>query len=327
MTAITYVSNWKLKIQRKECSITILHAVTCDNSATLPETIFGLPVTSLGPHALSTSADTSGEEVLLVHGTPLENLVWNNLYLQELYLPSTLETVGDCAFLGCWNLRSLHLWDNIRFWGGCVLSSCRSLHNIDIRCNYEKLGVSASYLVEELSQELDMTLRKPSQIIRLMFPAYLEADEEAFVAQAVQFSYQVYGAGLPYHQYCFVKDQLNLREYDTLWKELLRTEHDEGCAVRLAWWRLRYPAELTERAREAYLAHLKGHVREAAAWLLEQRDLTGLHDLLGWTAPDRETLSAVCALARDRQAPEAVAMLLEEQHRRFPPAAERSFDL
>lgn len=326
MITITDVSNWKLKIQRTETGITILQAITCDHRAVLPGSLFGLPVTALGDYGLSSSAGNGGEEVL-VRGTPPEYSVWSNARLQELTLPDTLETVGNCAFLGCWELRTLHLWDNIRFWGSCVLTSCRSLHDIDLQCSHEELGVSVSYLVQEVSQELDVTLHQPHRTIRLMFPDYVETEEESFISQAVQFAYRVYGAGFPYHHHCFVKETLNLRKYDTLWKELLRTDYDPECALQLAWWRLRYPAELGSWAAEGYLDYLRAHTQEAVFWLLTRKDTDGLKFLLDQTKSDRETLSDACEMARSSGSAEALAILLEEKHRRFTVGPDKDFDL
>jgi hypothetical protein len=43
--------------------------------------------------------------------------------------------------------------------------------------------------------------------------------------------------------------------------------------------------------------------------------------------PDREMLPAACALAREQRNAAALAVLLEEQHRRFPAGAARDFTL
>lgn len=324
MKTVSGLSNWKLVVRREPESVTILRAVTCDARAVLPERLFGLPVTALGRHALSPNGpEAEGEVVLVTCGAPAEE-AWTNAWIRELTLPAGLERVEDYALFNCAGLKKLRLHDGVRFWGGGALMNCRSLDTFHLTRVGEQ-GETLAYFADELSRELDVTIQESDgDLVRLIFPEYVEVYEENCPAH--HFDYNIYGAGYPYH-HCFRNKRLSLKEYDGLWREFLGVEHDERCAVRLAWWRLRYPAELTARAREAYLAYLKDHVREAAQWLLEQRDLTGLHDLLEWTQPDRETLSAVCALARDRQAPEAVAMLLEEQHRRFPPAASRSFDL
>ena len=324
METVSGLSNWKLVIRREQAGITILRGITCDPRAVLPEQLFGLPVTALGPHALSpNAAQPQGEEVLVTCGRPAEE-GGTNAQMQELTLPASLERVGDYALFNCAELKKLSLYDGVRFWGGGTLMNCRCLDTFHLTRMGEQ-GETLAYFADELSRELDVTIVEPDGgQVRLIFPEYVEVYEENCPAH--HFDYNIYGAGYPYH-HCFRNKKLSLKEYDSLWREFLGVEHDDGCAVRLAWWRLRYPAELTEKAEGAYLAYLRDHVPAAVKWLLEQRDLTGLHFLLERTQPDRETLSAACALAREQRAPEAVALLLEEQHRRFPPAAERSFDL
>ena len=61
--------------------------------------------------------------------------------------------------------------------------------------------------------------------------------------------------------------------------------------------------------------------------LRAERDPAGLRFLLARTEPTRELLSGACALAREEGAPEALAILLEEQHKRFPSGLDRTFDL
>ena len=324
METVSGLSNWKLVIRREQAGITILRGITCDPRAVLPEQLFGLPVTALGPHALSpNAAQPQGEEVLVTCGRPAEE-GWTNAQMRELTLPASLERVGDYALFNCAELKKLRLYDGVRFWGGGTLMNCRCLDTFHLTRAGEQ-GETLAYFADELSRELDVTITEPDgRQVRLIFPEYVEVYEENCPAH--HFDYNIYGAGYPYH-HCFRNKKLSLKEYDSLWREFLGVEHDDGCAVRLAWWRLRYPAELTEKAEGAYLAYLRDHVPAAVEWLLEQRDLTGLHFLLERTQPDRETLSAACALAREQRAPEAVALLLEKQHRRFPPAAERSFDL
>ena len=43
--------------------------------------------------------------------------------------------------------------------------------------------------------------------------------------------------------------------------------------------------------------------------------------------PDKETLAEACAIARKEGAAEALAILLEEQHKRFPSGLNKTFDL
>ena len=77
METIPGSGNWKLTIRREAAGITILRAATCDARARLPETLYGLPVTALGDHALSpTAASAEGEDLLVTCGTGTDPGTW-----------------------------------------------------------------------------------------------------------------------------------------------------------------------------------------------------------------------------------------------------------
>ena len=326
METITGVSNWKLVIRREGESVTILHAQTCDKKAVLPEELFSLPVTSLGPRALAANRSAPpGEEVLLTCGGVDPDAEWNNARLEALTLPPALRRIGDYAFLNCFKLKKMEFWDDIAFWGGSALMNCRELDTFLLHRTGTNQGESLAYIADELSRELDVTLYFPDGgMARIIFPEYIELFEENVPNH--HFDYTIYGAGYPYHR-CFQKKKLELLNYDLLWPKFLMVEHKDSTALAMAYYRLRYPAELTDQWAGEYRAYLAAHVGEALAWRITERDGAGLAFLLRTIRPEKETLVAACDLARSLEMPEAVALLLEEQHQRFPAARRRSFDL
>ena len=317
-------NNWKLTVRREGAGVTVLRAVTCDARAALPEELWGLPVKGLGDHALAPdAAETAGETVRITCGAPGDEAAWDNRRLEELTLPSTLERIGDYAFLNCGGLRTLALHDSILQWGGGALMNCRRLDTFRLT-RLQAEGDTLAYFADELSRELDVTLLGPAGVAaRLIFPEYRELYEENCPAH--HFDYNISGAGYPYH-HCFVRRRLDLRTYDRLWKGYLGMEHEADCALRLAFWRLRYPADLTPEAETEYLAYLRGQAAAALTWLLGERDTQGLHFLLERVKPGPEVLAGGCALARELRASEALALLLEARHRAGAGAARR-FDL
>ena len=323
MEQISGVNNWKLVIRREAAGVTILRAETCDRQAALPEELFGLPVTALGDHALTPGRQPlEGEEVLVTCGPAGEE--WDNRQLEDLRLPETLRRVGDYALFNCTALRTLRLADTITYWGGGVLMNCRRLDTFHLTCTGRE-GELMDYLAGELPRELDMTLAYPEgRTARVIFPEYAEVFEENVPHH--QFDFHIQGAGYPYH-HCFYHKQFSLRDYDQLWKGYLGMEYEADCALRLAWWRLRYPMDLTDQAEAAYWAYLRDHGADAARWLLSRRDAAGLRTLFSRTDWTREELSELCDLARGQDATEALAVLLEEQHRRFPSGMDKTFDL
>ena len=86
MERVSGVNNWKLVIRRKAAGVAILWAATCDAKAALPDTLFGLPVTALGDHALTPGRPMpEGEEVLVTCG-PVSGEDWDNSILTDLTL-------------------------------------------------------------------------------------------------------------------------------------------------------------------------------------------------------------------------------------------------
>ena len=329
METVSGVSNWKLVFLREPGGVTVLRAGTPDVRAVLPERLFDLPVTALGDRALAperqgeTALPPGTEAVLVTCGPVGETADWDNRRLRDLTLPESLECVGNYALLNCSALKTLRMWDRVRRWGGGALMNCRSLDALRLTRTGPEQGEALAWFAGELSRELDVTVRGPGgEIVRLLFPEYTELYEENCPAH--HFDYSISGAGYPYH-HCFRQKRLSLKEYDALWRDFLGMEHDEDAALRLAWYRLRWPAELGEAAKAGYRAYLRDRAGAALRLLLEERE--ALPFLLELTEPDRETLSAACALARERGDTAALAALLEERHRRFPDGLEKTFTL
>lgn len=319
-------NNWKLTIRREAEEITIVRAVTCDAAAALPDTLFGLPVTVLGDHALApTAREVPGETVLITCGLPDSGAEWDNRRLKDLTLPAPLRQVGEYALLNCEAIQTLRLFDDVRLWNGGALMNCRSLRAFHLTRTGEEQGESLAFFNDELSRELDVTiLDTAGNTTRLLFPEFVEVYEENCPAH--HFDYNIYGAGYPYH-HCFRQKRLSLKSYDGLWRGYLGMEHDPETALRLAWWRLRYPVELSEQAAADYRVYLEERAADAVRWLLAERDPGGIRFLLDLAAPDRAALAEACAAAREQGAAESLAILLEEQHRRFPAGEEKRFEL
>ena len=325
METYSGAGNWKLTARRESGGVTLLRCLTCDKRAALPDTLWGLPVTALGPRALSPDApDIPGERVEITCAPGVG--AWDNQALTELQFPPGLREIGDYALYNCRALETLRLWDNVTRWGSGVLVNCRALERVEIAQSGGDNGALA-YFAGELNREIDVSVTRPASgtvtrpasdgdmqtAFRLIFPEYRELYEENCPAH--HFDYVIEGVGYPYH-HCFRERRLNLIEYDTLWEKSQGMEAMTAC--RLAWYRVRYPVELSGDARKRYLDFLQARFRDAASWLLAERDAAGLALLLRLTSPDRAALSDICALAREQSQTEALALLLDEQRKRLP---------
>ena len=324
MEIVSGSGNWRLTVRREAAGVTILRAATCDARAVLPERLSGLPVTALASHALAPGWQAEGEELLVTCGAS-PDADWDNRALRELTLPPSLTAVGDYALMNCRSLETLRLRDRVERWGAAVLMNCRSLNTLRLtRAGAQ--GDALAYFADELPWELDAAIEDVAggTVLRLIFPEYRENYEENCPAH--HFDYTISGAGYPYH-HSFRNKRLDLRTYDELWPGFLGMEHETESAVRLAFWRLRYPAELSPRAEERYLTYLRAHAGEAAAWLAGERDVSHLAFLLQAAPPEGAELSAACDLARRAGNTGALALLLEGRRGAAPRGLDKCFDL
>ncbi len=325
MKTISGSENLILTYRINARGVTVLRAATNQSVLILPETVEDLPVIAVGDHAFTPGRrQTEGEQLCFTCG-PVGQKPMDNAQLEEVVLPATVETLGDYAFYNCSQLKKLQMHDTVRVWGGALFMNCRLLDTLELWLTEDGRACALSHFADELSRELDVTLHTADGgLARLIFPEYIEVLEENCPAH--HFDYNIHGAGYPYH-HCFRSHAFSLPEFDPLWEGFLHTEHEASCALRLAWWRLRTPLDLSEDAEAAYRAYLGQHSGEMLLWLLQQRDFQGLSWFLSWCRPERDALEAASARARQLGATEGQALLLEALHRCAPSGGDALFDL
>lgn len=322
METITGTNNWKLTIRRGAEGVTILRAATCDTRAMLPDTLFGLPVTALGDHALAPGAKPTEDETVMIVGAPCGS-DYDNAALRDLTLPADLNAVGDYALMNCRALQRLRLCDRVIDWGAGALMNCRALDTLALIRDDGTDNGTLAYFAGELAGELDVSIIvNGEQMVRCIFPEYIEEFEEN--GPAHHFDYKVYGAGQPYHR-AFRDRKLNLYDYDALWPSFLAGAHDADTALRLAWWRAYYPEALTSEAAARYWGYLTTHAEAALRFLLGEHDTALLRFFLTRVDCNAETLCVASELARRNRDTAATALLLEELHRKS--GAQKTFDL
>ena len=347
----TRAGNWILAVRRDTDGIVLLRCLTRDEYAVLPDQIYGLPVIGIGDHAFAADApipDGGEIELIKISGGRISDARksgdWilnarekndHNQAMRELLFPSGLRYIDSYAFYNCRELRKLRLYDGIAFQGGGIFMNCRELNQIEIIQERGDQG-AAAYFAGEFNRELDMMILRPvsprtparssgGEIparydgggteyeikIRLIFPEYWELYEEN--SPAHHFDYGIEGAGYLYH-HCFRDRKLNLIAYDGLWnrgEDAYQRPLPIKTALKLAWRRLYYPEELYQDAEKNYKDYIYFHAKDAAEWLIRERDLSGLAFLLSKIKPDREALSDAAELARRLNFTEAVALFLE----------------
>jgi len=319
METIQGLTNWRLTVRREGDHVMILRALTCDKKAVLPDALFGLPITALSDRALAHgAAGAEGEELLILGGAEAED--WDNRGIRDLTLPRGLQSIGDYAFMNLRAMETLRLWDELRSAGSATFMNCRSFSKIELTRTAATQGPALSSIVRNLQQELDVTIRRSDgNSLRLIFPEYIENYTENTPAH--HFELKISGGGYAYHS-VFRDRILHVPQYDALWPDYIAAEHDEDSALRLAYYRMRYPAELSDTARQRYRAYLCRNLGTALSFAMAEKDMQGLRLLLALGDLAPETLEAALTESRARRLTEATALLLE--HRRGQTAAGRA---
>ena len=324
METISGLTNWKLTVRREKDCVRILRAVTCDRKAILPDALFGLPVTALADYALAPDTEgDAGENVRVLGGA--EDGEWDNRSLTDLTLPRFLQDIGDYAFMNLRALETLRFYDDLRNTGRAGFINCRSFSRLALTRRGPRQGPALASFVQNLRQELDVTvLNADGSMLRLIFPEYIEDYTENSPGR--YFQLRISGRGYAYHN-VFRDRALSVPDYDDLWPDYIARAHDEDCALRLAYCRLRWPSGLGRQAGEGYGAFLRANLGRALSHALAERDTRGLKMLLELGEPGPGVLDKALSEARGLQLTEATALLLEK--RREQPAAgrRRSFDL
>ena len=324
METIQGLTNWRLTVRRGADSVTILRALTCDKNAVLPDELFGLPVTALSDRALAAgAAGVEGEELLVLGGA--ESAEWDNRNITALTLPGKLETIGDYAFMNLRSMETLRFHDDLRATGSATFMNCCAFAKIELTRTAPTQGPALSSIARNLQQELDVTIRQTDgSTLRLIFPEYIENYTENTPAH--HFELKISGGGYAYHS-VFRDKTLTVPDFDALWPDYIAAEHDADSALRLAYFRLRYPVGLNDPARERYAAYLRRRLGPALSYAMAEKDMQGLRLLLTLGEQPPETLEAALTEARALRLTEATALLLEQRRGRAAAGRAKKWEL
>lgn len=311
---------------REEGGIALLRCETNAPQLLLPDELDGLPIIRLGDYVFSAREPkqlpegafrlrlTSGGEELPAHDAAA---------LRMVRLPQKALSLGNYAFYGCIGLEALEIGGHLQTVGTDAFMNCFSLRRMTLTAPAEECRCLRG-LLQEYSGKLELCFAPAAgPECRLFFPAYDEDYEE--MAAPHIFHYNIRGVGYLCRQsfdgHCFRYDQ-----YDASLDLLLRT-HEFSLAVRMAMDRLRFPVQLSETARAAYLSCLEQHTEQALELVLTEADTAPLSFLLSLDLLGRPALAEGCEMARTARRTEALGLLLEYQNRRFGAPRARSFDL
>lgn len=325
--------NLELLIQYtlEEEGVTVLSCKGYGTAVVLPDFINGYPVRKIGAYAFSdpekglallpegTEVFTGEISGIRVPGGRKESIYGKRL--QEITLPGNLEIIDEYAFYNCRNLNAAGLFSGrLRIENGAFMN-CEKLKNIFVNGSPEKAPGVRGVLME-LSSELCITFSDGSEKGIFLFPEYYEDSEENTPARV--FQYLLYGAGYRYRQ-CFKEGILEIHAYDEVFQSAeIQTIYET--ALRIAFFRLRYPYRLHKNMKQQYLDYVTLYLEEAVKLVLSQDNIEEMVFLAGLGIMTEKNFTVAQEEAVRLGRKECAGILLEERLRYYPPA-EKEYEL
>ena len=254
--------------------------------------------------------------------------------LKAVVLPDALAAIGNYAFYGCDNLKTVSFPASIRRIGSGLFNSCPALSVLVFR-----QAVSAApsappatpALLQEVlrtvNHEVEVRLQDPSgqDAVRLLFPEYYEEPKENTPARIIEIIW--HGTGYQYRQ-CFLQRKLQYSQYDSLLPAADAQEMPQTL-VRLCLDRLITPAELSRVHLESYVSCLRKQPDALWTFLLadQETDLTDWLRVLersGYFTEER--LDQMIDQASSAGRADASVYLMDLRRRMFRPSSGSKYD-
>ena len=269
--------------------------------------------------------------------------------LEKVELSKTIRALRAFSFFNCKALREFMLWDSAEDYYDGSLRQCLVLSHINVHFekeeNYQIVrdilgdsdrrlqfhlyfsesslnmntasvvtssGAATSSREKADSYERNGTASSSTKELSLLFPGYVDKVREDTMARQIHDT--IDGCGYSYRQ-TVGRRRIDLRLYDKLFS---RAIHDtKGAAVYIALGRLRYPAELLDKAREDYLVFLSEEDSFSISLLISDEEWEWIEFYMDLQLFSEEAVKLALKLLAKYQNAELAARFLEYQEKHF----------
>ncbi len=267
---------------------------------TVPETIEGLPVLSIGRHAFTDK----------------------NTGIEEITLPKTVRCIRAFAFYFCSDLRRLILWDSVDdYYDGAIRTSA-GLCDIELEMRENRYEL-VRRILEDSDRKLRVLFRFPDYALQLVFPDYNNNSVEDTRAQT--FHIHIEGSGFSYRE-CVRNNGIRIREYDSLYRRALSADNLR-ISIEIAVGRLMYPAELTEASADAYRAHIRSAMDTALELSMQPENADWLELFMREELLDEAGLDKALKLVSERRMTAMTGLLMDYRRRKLKPGTKSRLSL
>ncbi len=308
----------KIHYRIKNNAIEIIRCYGTDDRIMIPAEIRGLPVVSAAPYAFSAHKDGE-EEAEVWESEDAFSFGGERLLageeVQEIVFPETLKEIGRYIFYGCKKLERLEFSDTLMQVGTGAFTGCSGLKEIVI---HQKKGLKscAKEILGELWQKIDVDFlyensEASGKRAHMVFPEHYDEAVENTPARILFTEY--HGSGTNYRQ-CFYNKELDFAEYDSLFDMAVVMDKLE-VLVDMSFGRLRYPWQLSEKAKKQYEDYIRGNLKDIGKYLVDIGNLNGLELLSRAKLWNREGLEHSIDVTSRKKDMEISAFLMNERSR------------
>ncbi len=271
-----------------ECTIT-QYTGTKQPEIDIPAAFDGALVTSIGKYAFA-----------------------KHMELTYIRLPRDVRMVGAHAFYNCRNLQIIWLCDGIVDMGDGAFKNCANVREIVLENHLGNMKVLRA-LMEEMNQELKVTVRYPDGEAVLLFPYYIYEYEENTPGRII--NQVTIGSGVHYRE-CIGAADIDYAQYDNNFGLEKNIDVNEA-GWKVAYYRLLAPYRLAPDKAEQYREYLQQELYKIAGQLLEGEHYEELLKLLDMAVQDRSQTEKIVEMARKSGRIKAVGLLMSYEKRRF----------
>ncbi|HJA66083.1 hypothetical protein B5F07_09890 [Lachnoclostridium sp. An169] len=316
----------KIHYRENQGKIEIVRCFGNDPEVALPESIGGKPVVRTAPYAFSARKNMEEEDVLVFETEDQRMFGGGERLLageavESVIFPDTMEEIGNYIFYGCRNLRRLSFSDRLRGVGSGAFTGCRELGSLRVNLTEGK-KTCVKEILGDLWQRIDVTFLQGEREIRLVFPEHYEEAVENTPAR-ILFT-QHHGSGNNYRQ-CFYAREMDYRKYDELFY-VAKAYDRVNVLSDIAFSRLMYPEDLTEKAEREYEAYIRENENQVLEYLTDAEKMEEMREISRRRLWERDALETAADYAARTGKREILSFLMEEQHRFFP-VRRKKFDL
>ena len=318
-------------------SVTIWRCFSRTDRAEIPGEIEGYPVKKIAPYAfsdhmnpthLSGKCYTSQEDIPALSGNQL----------REVVFPDTVEQVGRYCFYNCENLKRISFTDTLKDWGSGAFTGCHQVDELEVFV-YGDGQTTLRDIMTEMTDMMTVDYHRlkdgQMEYAKLVFPEYYEEGVENTPARLINLT--IHGSGMRYRN-CFHQRVLSFSQYDACF-QFAGFQETFHIVAALTEYRLRYPLELIDGAKEKYERFLYENAAAFGKYVVEKQDvhsLTWFVDKLNSQVDDggylskeevAEVLSQMTEAASLTGYHEGLSYLMDYQHRHGRKKKKMSFEL